>query len=87
MSMPSSRLRVLNLGEALNRAIHSFSSVRHLISDILGRSLENCHSQGVPFCTEMDGHRRVLIFLNGVPVAVHSLVQSAVIKDNRVRTF
>ena len=42
-----------------------------------GRSLKNCHSQGVPFCTEMDGHRRVLIVLNGVPVAVHSLVQSA----------
>ena len=76
MSMPSSRLRVLNLGEALNRAIHSFSSVRRLMT-FWGVRLENCHSQGVPFCTEMDGHRRVLIVLNGVPVAVHSLVQSA----------
>ena len=47
------------------------------LNDILGRSLENCHSQGVPFCTEMDGHRRVLIVFDGVPVAVHSLVQSA----------
>ena len=35
-----------------------------------------CHSQGVPFCTEMDSHQRVLV-LNGVPVAVHSLVKSA----------
>ena len=32
MSMPSSWLRVLNLGEALNLAIHSFSSVRHLMT-------------------------------------------------------
>ena len=62
MFMPLSRLRVLNLGEALNLAIQLFQ--RAALNDILGRLPENCHSQGVPFCIKMDGHRRVLFVLN-----------------------